>query len=57
MRIVVILAALAVSAFAPRASAGASPWAEDTQSAVRLIAGEGLVAGLEIRPADGFKTY
>ena len=48
---------------APARAADASPWAEDTRSAVRLIAGANkngeapLRAGIEIKLQPGWKTY
>jgi DsbC/DsbD-like thiol-disulfide interchange protein len=46
----------------PARAADASPWAEDSRSAIRLIAGEnkngeGLRAGIEIKLQPGWKTY
>ena len=48
---------------APARAADASPWIEDTRSALRLIAGgqaagaAGLRAGIEIKLASGWHTY
>src|SRR5664279_2316931 len=64
-RIGVTLAACGVALMlgAPARAADASPWVEDSYSAIRLIAGanksgaESLRAGIEIKMQPGWHTY
>jgi DsbC/DsbD-like thiol-disulfide interchange protein len=64
-RLRVILAACGIAALlgAPARAADASPWVEDLNSAIRLIAGanksgaENLRAGIELKMQPGWHTY
>jgi DsbC/DsbD-like thiol-disulfide interchange protein len=61
--VVAAAASVQVSSIAPAGAAGASAWAGDSRSALRLVAGTpaggggALRAGVEIRLAPGWKTY
>jgi len=63
MRLILSASAVAALIGGPALAADASPWVEDSNSALRLIAGaskssaESLQAGIEIRMQPGWHTY